>query len=212
MLEDMSTQPKVAADQHTTGAVAVKSDPTDDKDGRVKLDAERLPVELNAAVDHDAADGTSAAAEPRDEGKNLSAELLKHLSKEVEHVSNQLIAQRSKNNLLVAFAPYLALGILATNKDLVVRLQKIPSADMMTFNVVFVVVYLLLGWLAAKIEKNFWDQGNFWRKLIVDVSETKIPAERFTFSSENLVIVYVAIYFVSSLGFVFCLNVFRGVT
>lgn len=155
-------------------------------------------------------DGDGASEGTATDSKILSAELLKHLSKEVEHVSNQLIAQRSKNNLFVAFAPYLTLGILATNKELVTHLQKIPSNSVLVFSIAFICIYALLGLLAAKIEKNFWDQGNFWRNLIVEVSETRISPDKFKFSSENVIVVYVAIYCVSSLGFVFCLNVLLG--
>ena len=53
----------------------------------------------------------------------IKIELIKHLSKEVEMAQNQLIAQRSKNNLLVAFGPYLALGLLWANVSLVAAFQ-----------------------------------------------------------------------------------------
>ena len=109
---------------------------------------------------------------------------------------NQLIAQRSKNNLLVAFGPYLALGLLWANPTLVAAFYKISSTGLAVFSGSYILFYVVLGALAAEIEAKFWDQANLWRKEIAQLSN--LDCRRLEFSSSNLTTVYIAIYFGSA--------------
>lgn len=127
----------------------------------------------------------------------IKIELIKHLSKEVEMAQNQLIAQRSKNNLLVAFGPYLALGLLWANVSLVAAFQKVTSTGLIFFSCSYIVSYIFLGVLAARIEAKFWDQANQWRAEIAQLSNH--DSQKLVFSANHLTTVYVAIYFGSAL-------------
>lgn len=127
---------------------------------------------------------------------DLTVELMKHLSMEVQLASQQLVAQRSKNNLLVAFGPYLVLGLLATNSSFLIALGRLPERWFLLGVGGYFCLYVGLGWLAAQIEAKFWNQANYWRRQIALLSGTS-PSS-VLFDSRALHFVYVVIYGVSA--------------
>ena len=130
--------------------------------------------QLDAIIKHDEDEG--AKNTPVD----TKAELLKHLSKEVELATVQMITQRSRNNLVIAVGPYVVIGALATNESVLKGLHATPEVVFFAISILFVLVYLALGYAAALIELKFWDRADVMRREIAELTSRRCESLAFS--------------------------------
>ncbi len=118
------------------------------------------------------------------------------LSKEIESATQLQIAQRTKNNLAVAFGPYVLLGAY------LVALEKAPAVSQIPWwsIVVFVGVYGLLGFLAGRIEARIWGKCSEWREQLAEV--TGLAVDKLRWSEAGVATSYLVVC--AALGVVFC--------
>ena len=132
--------------------------------------------------------------------KVTSEALTIYLTKEVELHMNLMLAQRTINNLLFSVAPFLALGVIASNSTLVSSLRAISNQKFFLFIIFIICIYLFLGLIGAKIEEELWHQCNEWRRQIAKIHHLH-GESAFEFSSKRLIIAYVSIF--GSIGMLF---------
>lgn len=125
--------------------------------------------------------------------------LVAHLSKEIEMANTQLVEQRTKNNLWVAFGPFLILGGVATNDAALSSLRNADSHWLAGVGLGCIVAYMGLGWVAANVERQIWDRANKCRALLA--KHTGIKPADLVFSSARLRRLYLLIF--GALGGVF---------
>lgn len=135
----------------------------------------------------------------------LSEKLIEHLSSEVTTAMNLLTAQRTRNNLTVAFGPYLLLGGYLIAAQQPPNLAVVPRPLLIGGAVLFVAAYAVAGWISATIEGRIWDQCNQWRREIAKLASFRNPS-LIEFDRRGLYAIYSGIYAV--LGSIFCLVVF----
>jgi hypothetical protein len=124
------------------------------------------------------------------------AALVSHLSKEIEVATQVQIAQRTKNNLAVAFGPYVLLGAYLLAMEKVPVVSRVPVLGI----VAFILIYGSLGWLAGRIEARIWEQCNHWRTQIAQL--TGMKPDQLVFDSRGILWSYILVY--AALGAVFC--------
>ena len=125
--------------------------------------------------------------------------LINHLTKEIELANQQLIEQRTKNNLWIAFGPFLLLGGLAANQGALDAFRKCESWILVNIGVLSILAYAALGVLAAAIEKHIWDRGNQCREQLAKL--TDFDPNNLKFSTKWIFWMYSLIF--ASLGCVF---------
>lgn len=125
--------------------------------------------------------------------------LVEHLSKEIELANAQLVEQRTKNNLWVAFGPFLILGGLAARPETLLVFRGSSSCRLVCVAVIAVFAYAGLGLIAAMIERQIWERANKCRRLLA--VHTGIDHDELTFSTKGLFGLYGLIF--AALGIVF---------
>ena len=114
--------------------------------------------------------------------------LVAHLSKEIELANAQLVEQRTKNNLWIAFGPFLILAGVAYNKSALDALQSANSTMLIKIATLAIGSYFCLGLIAAKVEQQIWNRANHCRKLLAE--HTGIDKSSLTFSTKGLFAMY----------------------
>lgn len=133
-------------------------------------------------------------------GMTKESELLvTHLSKEIEMANAQLIEQRTKNNLWVAFGPFLILGGIAANQGALEALRQASGTCLLIVGGASLFSYVGLGWIAAEVEKQIWGRANKCRELLAE--HTQIQPASIVFPIKGLRLLYMIIF--GALGGVF---------
>jgi hypothetical protein len=130
----------------------------------------------------------------------VSRDLIQHLTKEIELATELQIQQRTKNNLSVAFGPYIVLGgyLFATKTP--PDFAHAPRWALGLAFIVFLVLYAFLGYMAATVEGRLWDQCNQWRKIIAQI--TGSPPAGILFEKRGLLASYISVYLTLAILFV----------
>jgi hypothetical protein len=132
------------------------------------------------------------------------AEIIKHLSKEIETQTNCMAQFRSRVNFTIYIGPFLLLGALIIKKDgPLANFSAILDATWAL--ALLAVAFLGQGFFCGLIEHHSWQQCNRWRELIADLrtspSSEIIPAVKITFK-ERLKLCYLAVYALLAVEFV----------
>lgn len=125
--------------------------------------------------------------------------LVTHLSKEIEIANTQLVEQRTKNNLFVAFGPFLLLGGLASNAAALETLRHANPCHLTLVAILSVAAYSCLGMIAARVEQQIWNRANHCRQLLAE--QTGLSRNDLVFSTDGLFALYALIF--GALGVVF---------
>ena len=125
--------------------------------------------------------------------------LINHLSKEIDLANNQLIEQRSKNNLFVAFGPFLILWGVVSNDEALKGFRLIDGKVLTIIASLSVVAYILLGVLAAEIEMGIWRRANSCRETLA--THLGLKPDSFVHPTRGLYKMYGLIF--GALGIVF---------
>lgn len=96
----------------------------------------------------------------------LPGDLISHLSKEIELMSNNITTSRLRAALLVWIGPFILLGVfvsrgLTTSDNLDLEWRPVLVA----FSI-GTVMYILISFMSGYIEKYAWKKCNDWRELI----------------------------------------------
>lgn len=115
--------------------------------------------------------------ESKTESLPLRAELINHLSKEIEVLSTNVVTTRLKAAFTVWIGPYLLLGAVLIRQQ-----QNHPIAldysVLLAVGIIFV-LYLALAYAAGRIEHYVSAKCNEWRDLIAALSfESELNIER----------------------------------
>lgn len=101
---------------------------------------------------------------------DLSRDVIRYLSKEIETTTNNMMVFRSKIGFAVIVGPFLILGTLVyAAKGASVSITR--DGWIILAALLDVGSYLALAFLAAKIEEDAWGQCDKWRKLIADLHD-----------------------------------------
>ncbi|MBI1803074.1 MAG: hypothetical protein HY033_05985 [Ignavibacteriae bacterium] len=95
----------------------------------------------------------------------LRAELIKHLSKEIEVLSTNMITTRLRAAFTVWVGPYILLGALVLKQQLSAVVMRLDPLGVSLLALVFG-LYLSLAYIAGRMERYGALKCNEWRDLI----------------------------------------------
>ncbi len=134
------------------------------------------------------------------------AELINHLSREIQVQSEKMTALRNRANLAVFLGPYFVLG------SFVVFVGELAGSPL-AFSVNWIALVVLggsflgLGYMSGRIERHSLKQCNRWRLAISKIHaraedpSTKIDESDFLMPIQWLVPTYVLVYFLLLVSF-----------
>jgi len=134
----------------------------------------------------------------------LEAEIINHLTKEIETQINNMMTFRTRANLTIYIGPFVILGsyVIATKGELG---DVNPNAVAYVSMIALGVCFILLGTCSALIERQSWHQCNRWRELIAE-SQAATPPDMRTDSrfvyKEHLLKSYLVVYALLFIAFI----------
>lgn len=102
--------------------------------------------------------------------ESMRKQVIEHLSREIETLSNNIMTQRTKSAFTIWIGPYFLLGslILATNGK---YHFDTTSGWFKAGATVALLCYVALGVIGSIIERHSWLQCNQWRKCILSIAK-----------------------------------------
>ena len=127
-------------------------------------------------------------------------EIIAHLTKEIETLTNAVMVFRSRVNFTIYIGPFIVLGSYIVARD-----GKLGTVGM-TFDVwaaagLLAFTFVLLGICSALIEGHSWDQCNRWRGLIVKLQSGDGLKPLDLEFKHHLLIYYIVVYLLMAAAF-----------
>ena len=143
--------------------------------------------------------------------ESIKIAVLAHISAEIAIVNDALKLQRSKNNLIVAFGPFVVLWGISSNTIAKDVLEKFVGDRWIAPLIVILVAYVGLGLVAAMIEEKLWVHANHLRNQYTQLAG--IDASVLECKTSGLYISYILIFFFLGMTFaiLFSMLVRKGI-
>ncbi len=100
----------------------------------------------------------------------LRTELIKHLSKEIEVLSTNIISTRLRATFTVWIGPFILLGALVIRQKPSRIVITVDDYPLVAAFVLLGMLYLLIAYAAGRMERYVANKCNEWRDLMVLVS------------------------------------------
>ena len=97
----------------------------------------------------------------------LRTELIKHLSKEIEVLSTNIISTRLRATFTIWIGPFVLLGALVIRQKPGHVVLTVNDYPLIAAFVLLGVLYLLIAYAAGRMERYVADKCNEWRDLLV---------------------------------------------
>lgn len=129
-----------------------------------------LLTAMNSTPPGDPAPPLAQAPEPP-LAPEISKAVIEQLSKEIQAAADSVMSLRTRTAFTIWIGPYVVLGsiVVATKGGFTLDVHSWPFPLGLVIAVLF---YLVLGYLAGRIEKFSLYRSNQWRKCIIEVATT----------------------------------------
>jgi hypothetical protein len=141
-------------------------------------------------------------------------EFIKHLSSEIETLTNAAMTFRTRIAFIVYLGPFVLFSSVLVGIDNVPNLASLSSSSIVILSLILC-CYLGLGILGGRFERLLWNQCNEWRGLIHSMITEKevLPSPQdMRFEQKWFLIAYSSSFFLLALSFVLIIILIVGLS